>query len=175
MVLPAGWTPERALPTGVSRRDGFLGSDAEKQEAEQSLKIKVSADPSLWEENDFQQYVSNERRWVMTAFDRVVLLATYLQLRAAKGFYAQWSRCDYYEEYIDLPLVGQSIFNRWVVHGYVSPRQRVCRSTEGNNYGKWALVTLEPESNEEVLTQRWESSDGSTLLMTFAAEGRVGA
>ena len=51
----------------------------------------------------------------------------------------------------------------------------MCRSTEGNNYGKWALVTLEPESNEEVLTQRWESSDGSTLLMTFAAEGRVGA
>lgn len=170
MVLPGGWTPDKGLPSGVSVSEGFLGSKADRAEAEEVLEVTISSDEALWDTNEFTKYVSDES-WVMTAFDRVVLLGTFLQLKAAEGLFAEWKRPDYYEEYVELPLFGRTIFNRWVVHGYVSPTQRVCRSTEGNNYGKWALVSLEPDANERVLKQRWESQDGTMCELTFEKEG----
>ena len=42
---------------------------------------------------------------------------------------------DYYEEYFD-GLLGRSLWNRWVVYGYVDSRTRVVRSSEGVNYGR---------------------------------------
>lgn len=136
------------------------------------LEVTLSSDDTLWEHNDFAKYVSPDEPWQMTAFDRVVLLGTFLQLKAADGLYAEWKQPDYYEEHLELPLFGRTIHNRWVVHGYVSPTQRVCRSTEGNNYGKWALVTLEPDATDRVLKQRWESQDGTMCELTFEQPGK---
>jgi len=174
MILPGGWTPDKGLPSGVSISDAFLGSAADRAEVEEVLNITLSSDDSLWkgDNNEFSKYVDPDENWVMTAFDRVVLLGTFLQLKAADGLSAEWKQPDYYEEYVELPLFGRTIFNRWVVHGYVSPTQRVCRSTEGNNYGKWALVTLEPDASDSVLKQRWESQDGTMCELTFEKQGK---
>jgi len=172
-ALPAGWNPSLPLPTGVEQVDGFLGSASDKAEAEAALKVSISSDDTLWASNAFTQYVDAEKDWSMISFDRVVLLVTFLTLKAAGPgkVRAKWERADYYEETIELPIVGQSIFNRWVVHGYVDERRRVCRSTEGNDYGKWSLVTLESDATPTVLKQLVQPQDGAMVQFTFEPRG----
>ena len=166
MALPGGWTPDRGLPAGISILNGFLGTAEDRQEAQEKLKVQVSADESLWQDNDFMKYVGAEE-WRMVEYDRVVLLATFLQLKAGK-LAAKWERseCDYYEEYIE-SFLGRSIWNRWVVHGYVDRTTRICRSSEGNNYGRWALISLEPDATPERLKQLIVPDDGAMLQLTF--------
>jgi hypothetical protein len=175
MALPAGWTPAVGLPQGVSRLEGFLGSAKDKDEAETALKVKVSDDESLWEQNKFTQYVS-DGEWVMTQFERVVLLFLYLKLKASKVF-ADWAGSgapgQYYEEYIEgPPFGGRSTFNRWVVYGYVSETERIVRSSEGESYGEWVLAVLEPESTPTTLKVTYLPQSGARFTMVFERGGQ---
>ena len=170
MALPAGWTPAVGLPQGVSRQEGFLGSAADRAEAEAALNVKVLDDDSLWEQNQFSQYVS-DNEWEMTHFERVVLLFLYLKLKTSKVF-ANWAGGgapgQYYEEYIEAPpFGGRSVFNRWVVYGYVSETERIVRSSEGDNYGQWVLAVLEPESTPSSLKVTYLPQSGARWTMAF--------
>ena len=169
MALPAAWTPSKGLPQGVARLDGFLGSAADKEEAEEQLGVRISTDADLWEQNEFRQYV-RPQPWTMTSFGRVVLIFLFLKLKLAKAVVADWSGDgapgDYYEEEIEGPL-GRSIFNRWVVYGYVSPTERIVRSSEGDNYGAWVRCVLEPDSTPSALKLSYIPADGSRWSMEF--------
>ena len=133
MALPAGWAPAVGLPQGVSRQEGFLGSAADRAEAEAALNVKVLDDDSLWEQNQFSQYVS-DNEWEMTHFERVVLLFLYLKLKTSKVF-ANWAGGgapgQYYEEYIEaartLGVRGPTILVRHVLPNAARPTGS-CRS-----------------------------------------------
>lgn len=168
MALPGGWKPSLGLPSGVSIANNFLGSAADKKEAEEALKVSISDDASLWESNAWEPYVGGS--YTLSTFDRCVFIGTYGLLKAGKlSCDYSWERGDYYEEELELPLLGSQCFNRWVVHGYVSATQRVCRSTEGIDYGVWSLVTFEADKSKPPteLCQTVLPSNGAMLQVTF--------
>ena len=167
LALPAGWKPQLGLPAGISLQNGFLGTEEDKLEAEADLSVTISQDESLWTQNAWTQYVDPDAKWQMTSFDRCVFIGTFGLLKAGE-LEASLERSDYYEETLALPLVGASCFNRWVVHGYVSETQRVCRSTDGINYGFWCLHTLETDRcTASKFCQTVLPSNGAMLQLTF--------
>jgi hypothetical protein len=164
LALPAGWQPSMGLPAGVSINDGFLGRAADRAEAEAALGVTASSDEGLWDTNDFSDYAAGAT-WASTGFDRVVLLPTFLKLRASK-FTLEMVSDRYYEEYIE-NFFGRRLSNRWVVYGYVSPSSRIVRSTEGSCYGAWTLVTLEPDAGPTRLSWAQQTERADNYVMSF--------
>ena len=167
LALPAGWKPQLGLPAGISLQNGFLGTEADKWRRRLTfqspfLRARVAMDAECVD--------AVRRPRCKMANDKFRQVCFYRHLWPTEGRRARGllERSDYYEETLALPLVGASCFNRWVVHGYVSETQRVCRSTDGNNYGFWCLHTLETDRcTASKFCQTVLPSNGAMLQLTF--------
>lgn len=79
-----------------------------------------------------------------------------------------------FEEFSTVPLMGKSSHNRWVVHGYVSPTQRVVRALNGGaSFGQWFLMTLEPDSSVTRLNYHMMQQNKLGCAISFAKGGAV--
>ena len=101
----------------------------DKSEVEKEFGVSISSDVSLWESNEFMQYVGAE--WMQDSVERVVLLFTYLALNSVAKLSVSMA-ANTFEEFVDLPW-GRQDQNAWVVYGYVDERTRIVRSKEGQS------------------------------------------
>ena len=144
--------------------DGFLvlGYE-EKAEVEKALKVAISSDEGLWENNAFRQYEDCD--WKQKKVEKVVLLFTYLALNSLAKLRVRLNQYGM-DEYADLPW-GSQDQNTWVVHGYVDERTRIMRSREGASLGNWFLQTLEPDSTPEQLKYEMYPENGGYFVISF--------
>jgi len=151
-----------SLTAGVV--DGFLGDGEARNEAEEAFGVVVSSDPEIWSANDFVCYEGGG--WKLTSTERVMLLTTYVALNYLVKLEMD-VRHDGFDEDRVVPVLGRQRNNAWRVHGYVSPRSRVVRSTEGVSYGQWFLQTLEPDASDSRMSFEMRASTGIGCVMAF--------
>jgi len=155
--------PRASLPAGAV--DGFLGDGEARSEAEEAFCVTVSNDPDLWESsNDFARYEGSG--WKLTSVERVMLLTTYVALNYLVKLEMDMQRNGFDEDRV-VPVLGRQRNNVWRVHGYIDPRSRIVRSTEGVSYGQWFLQTLESDATDSCMRYEMRSSTGIGCVLAF--------